>query len=170
MTDIHEVLEQAVTEGHLPPDATFRDRATVIKAFEEVRGAPFAVSSGIMGSAARDIMREHRATIALNTFKYAYWMLLTPDPVYRFHPGGAPGVNGQRDRHAELFDVGTYAFGAGSWNHILKNHRHHLPLDAKPRAATPLMRLPAMARIRATRCWPASGRPPGRKTCRSTCR
>jgi hypothetical protein len=138
MNDIHTVLAEGIAQGHLPPDATFRDRATVIKAYEDVRGVPFAASSGIMGAAARDIMTENRAAIALNTFKYAYWMLLSPDPVYRFQPGESPGINGQKDTSAVLFDVGTYAFGEGSWEHVLKDYRHHLPLSAEPRAATPL--------------------------------
>jgi len=139
MNDIHSVVEEAIAKGHLPSGSSFRDRATVIQAYQAVRGVPFAVSSGVMGEAARDIMKEQPEAIALNTLKYAYWMLLSPDPVYRFQAGGAPGIDGQKDANAELFDIGTYAFGAGSWERVLKDHRHHLPLTADTKAATPFL-------------------------------
>ncbi|MEK6798540.1 MAG: glycosyltransferase family 39 protein [Planctomycetota bacterium] len=135
MLDVHAVVEEAVARGLLPSDADVFDRATVIRAYQAVGGVPFARSSAIMGQAARDLMREHWAVIAANTVRYAAWLILAPDPVYRFVPGGAPGQEGKRDPSAETYDIGTYAFGEGSWEWVLKDYRHHLPLSA---AAAPL--------------------------------
>lgn len=138
MNDIHDVVDEAIARGDLPPNASFRDRATVIDAYRKVRGVPFAVSSGVMGRAARDMMREHEIPIAANTIRYAYWMLLTPDPVYRFVPGGAPGVEGQKNAKAEFFDIGTYSVH-GAWDDVLTQNRHYLPLSTNPAVATPAM-------------------------------
>lgn len=138
MNDIHHVVDEAIAHGDLPPDASFRDRATVIDAYRKVRGVPFAVSSGVMGRAARDIMRENKIPIAANTIRYAYWMLLTPDPVYRFVPGGAPGVDGQKAAKAEFFDIGTYSVH-GAWDDVLTQNRNCLPLSTEPAVATPVM-------------------------------
>jgi len=138
MNDIHQVVNEAIARGDLPPDASFRDRATVIDAYLKVRGAGFAVSSGVMGRAARDIMRENKIPIATNTIRYVYWMLLTPDPVYRFVPGGAPGIDGQKDAKAEFYDIGTYSVH-GAWNDVLTQNRQYLPLSTKPDVATPAM-------------------------------
>ncbi len=138
MRDIHSVIHQAQAAGQLPKTADYRDRATVIKAYQAVRGIPFAQSSAILGQAGRDLMNEHRWEILVGTFKYAGWMILSPDPVYRFHPGAAPGIGGRRDPHAELYDTATYAFGDGSWEQVLTQYRHYLPLSAEPTFLTPL--------------------------------
>jgi hypothetical protein len=135
MRDIHTVVEEAQRAGHLSADADFHDRTTVIKAYKDVRGWSFARSSAILGQAGRDLMREHPWETVVGTLKYAAWMLLSPDPVYRFHPGGSPGVNGRRAAEAETYDIGTYAFGDGSWERVLSDYRHYLPLTAEP---TPL--------------------------------
>jgi len=137
MRDIHAVLDEAKRQGHLAPDADFRDRATVIQAYQSVRNMPFAESSKVLGRAGRDIMLEHPWRTSFGTLKYAAWMLLSPDPVYRFLPDGSPGMEGKRDPHAVIYDSGTYAFGEGSWEWVLKDHRHYLPLEATPRWATP---------------------------------
>jgi len=137
MLDIHRVMTEAQAAGSLPPNADYRDRATVIRAYHAVRGLSFAESSAIMGRAGRDLMREHSWAIGANTFRYAAWLLLAVDPVYRFQPGGAAGVDGKRDTDAEIFDIGTYAFGPGSWEPTLREHRRHLPLSAEARPATP---------------------------------
>jgi len=138
MNDIHEVVDEAIARGELAPDASFRDRATVIEAYRKVRGAPFAASSRVMGEAGRNIMDEHKLTIAMNTLRYAYWMLLSPDPVYRFVPGGASGIDGQKDAEAAFFDIGTYSVD-GAWDHVLERHRRYLPLSTEPRIATPVI-------------------------------
>ena len=137
MTDIHRVVDEAKRTGRLGPNADYRDRATVIRAYQAVRHVGFAESSAVLGRAGRDLMVEHPGSITLNTFKYAVWMLLSPDPVYRFQPGGAPGKEGKRDADAVIYDSGTYAFGDGSWEWVLKDYRHYLPLSAQPRALTP---------------------------------
>jgi hypothetical protein len=137
VTDIHKVVEKAKRTGDLSANADYRDRATVIKAYQAVRQAGFAESSAVLGRAGRDLMVEHPASITLNTFKYAVWMLLSPDPVYRFQPGGAPGKEGKRDADAVIYDTGTYAFGDGSWEWVLRDYRHYLPLSAEPCALTP---------------------------------
>lgn len=136
LREIKRTVDQAIAEGAVPVEADFRDRATVIDAYEAVHDMPFAGSSAVMGQAARDVMWEHATTVGFNTIKYAAWMLLAPDPVYRFQPGGAPGVRGKRDRHATIYDVGTYAFGPGSWEPTLAAYRHYLPLDSQPRSAS----------------------------------
>ncbi len=140
MIDIHHVVNEAIASGHLHPDADYRDRATVIKAYETIRGASYAESITILGRAAKDIMLENPLAITIDTIKYAYWMLLAPDPVYRFQPDAALGINGKKDVTATLYDVSTYSEGYGSWESVLKNHRHHLPLSAEPRLATPIAR------------------------------
>ncbi len=140
MIDIHKVVNEAIAAGHLRPDADYRDRATVIKAYETVRGASYASSIRVLGRAATDIMLENPLSIAIGTVKYAYWMLLSPDPVYRFQPDTAPGINGQKDVSATLFDVGTYSRGFGSWEHVLKHYRHYLPLATESKPATPIVR------------------------------
>ncbi len=137
VTDIHSVVDEAKRTGDLGPNADYRDRATVIKAYQVVRQAGFAESSAVLGRAGRDLIVDHPASITLNTFKYAVWMLLSPDPIYRFQPGGAPGKEGKRDADAVIYDSGTYAFGGGSWEWVLKDYRHYLPLSAQPRALTP---------------------------------
>lgn len=137
MRDIHAVIAEAQSAGHLSPTADYRDRATVIKAYQAVRGLDFSGSSAILGRAGRDLMREHPWEIFTGTFRYAAWLLLSPDPVYRFQPGGAPGTNGKRDTNAEILDVGTYAFGPGSWEPTLREQAHYLPLSAESRPLTP---------------------------------
>lgn len=137
MRDIHQVVEEAKRNGSIAPDADFRDRATVIQAYHAVRGLPFAESSKVLGQAGRDIMLEHPWFITLGTLKYAAWMLLTPDPVYRFQPGGAPGRGGKRDTEAPIYDIGTYAFGEGSWEPLLRDYRHYIPLSTESRILTP---------------------------------
>ncbi len=137
MRDIHAVIREAQQSGQLPADADYRDRATVIKAYQVVRGLSFTESSAILGRAGRDLMREHPWPIFTGTFKYAAWMLLSPDPVYRFHPGGAPGIGGRRDRSAIILNAGTYAFGDGSWEHVLRDYRNYLPLRDEPTRFTP---------------------------------
>lgn len=134
--DIHGVIAEAQRMGRLGPSADYRDRATVIKAYQAVRGLSFAESSEILGQAGRDLMREHPWAIFVGTFRYAAWMLLSPDPVYRFQPGGSPGHEGRRDGDAEILDVATYGFGAGSWEPTLREVRHYLPLESSPKAAT----------------------------------
>lgn len=140
MVDIHRVVDEAIAAGHLHPEADYRDRATVIKAYETMRGATYAESIKILGQAAKDIMWENPLPTAVDTLKYAYWMLLLPDPVYRFHPDTAPGINGKKDVTATLYDVSTYSEGYGSWESVLINHRHHLPLTSQARWSTPLAR------------------------------
>jgi len=137
MLEIKRVVAEAKSTGDLPKSATPRDRATVIKAFESVRGASFSESTAVMGRAGGDLMREHYPTIALNTMKYAAWLMLAPDPVYRFVPGGTPGEGGKRAPEANFYDIATYSTGAGSWEHVLRDHREYLPLDSSPTAATP---------------------------------
>jgi len=138
MAEIHETVEQAVRSGHLPPDADYRDRGTVIQAYSSVHNTTFAESSAVMGRAGRDLMFEHPWPIAVRTVKYAWWMLLLPDPVYRFQPGGASGIAGKRNPNAAILDIGTYSFGPGSWEHVLRDYRRYLPLNTVPRPFTPL--------------------------------
>ncbi len=128
MLDIHRVLEEAKQAGYLPPSADYRDRATVLKAYKTVRGLDFAAGSARLGQAGRDLMRENPWSIFIGTFRYAAWMLLSPDPVYRFQPGGAPGLEGKRDAGADLLDIGTYERGEGSWEWRLSDFRHYLAL------------------------------------------
>jgi len=136
MREIHAVIGEAVDMGHLPATADYRDRATVIRAYQAVRGATFAESSAILGRAGLDLMKEHWPDIAVGTVKYAVWLLIAPDPAYRFVPGGAPGIEGRRNGTADLFDIGTYAFGPGSWEWLLNDSRHYLPLASDHRPIT----------------------------------
>ncbi len=136
LQEIKQTVAEAIQRESLPHGADFRDRATVIRAYEEVRGMPFAESSAVMGRAARDVMRDNITAIGVNTVKYAAWMLLTPDPVYRFQPGGTAGIGGKRNPDAIIYDAGTYAFGPGSWEPTLSKYRHYLPLDGRPRPAS----------------------------------
>ncbi len=144
LADIQRVVEQAKEAGRLPVHADYRDRGTVIQAYRTMRGASFVESSAVMGRAARDLMLEYPGPILLGTVKYAAWMLLSPDPVYRFQPGGAPGKGGKRDPSADIYGIATYESGPGSWEHVLRNYRRTLPLQTHPRKATPLWT--AMAR------------------------
>jgi len=137
MRDIHQVVDEAKRDGYIASNADFRDRATVIKAYRAVRNASFTESSKMLGQAGRDIMLENPWFITLGTFKYAAWMLLSPDPVYRFQPGGTPGRDGKRDTDAVIYGSGTYAFGDGSWEWLLKDYRHYLPLSVESRLLTP---------------------------------
>lgn len=138
LADIKQTIVRAKAIGAVPDDADYRDRATVMDAYRVVHGAPIAESTAIMGRAARDLMRENVGSLITGTFKYSAWMLLAPDSVYRFQPGGAPGVGGRRNKDAVIFDSGTYAFGPGSWEPELSKYAHHLPLRSDERAATPL--------------------------------
>ncbi len=138
MIEIHEVMAEAIRRGDLPPDADYRDRQTVIDAYHNVHGITFADSSAILGRAGRDLIVEYPGTIFINTFKYAAWLLLAPDPVYRFWPGAAPGINGQRDKESVLYDASTYALGEGSWEHVLTHYRHYLPLQSEAKTLTPM--------------------------------
>lgn len=137
MVDIHRVIAEAQASGHLNAHADYRDRATVIKAYQAVRGLSFADSSAILGRAGRDLMREHPWDLLVGTLRYAGWLLLSPDPVYRFLPGGAPGHDGKRDTQAEIFDIATYSVGPGSWEPTLVEYRKHLPLETTAKSATP---------------------------------
>ncbi|MDO8630789.1 MAG: glycosyltransferase family 39 protein [Phycisphaerales bacterium] len=138
MREIHETIAEAIRKGDLPPTADYRDRQTVIDAYRSVRNATFAKSSAVLGRAGRDLMREHPWAIAAGTVKYAAWMMISPDPVYRFQPGGARGVGGKRDTQADIYDIGTYSQGEGSWAPVLARTAHYLPLTTEPRALTPL--------------------------------
>jgi hypothetical protein len=138
MREIHETIAEAIRKGDLPPNADYRDRGTVTDAYRSVRNATFAESSVVLGRAGRDLMREHPWAIAAGTVKYAAWMMISPDPVYRFQPGGAPGVGGKRDAQADIYDIGTYSQGEGSWAPVLAQTAHYLPLATEPRVLTPL--------------------------------
>ncbi|MCK4658876.1 MAG: glycosyltransferase family 39 protein [Phycisphaerae bacterium] len=137
MADIHRVFEEGKADGKLPPDADFRCLEMVTLAYRVVRGESFERSSAIVGQAARDLILENPGVIALGTLKHAAWILLNPDAVYRFQPGGAPGRQGKRDTRADIYDIGTYEVGPRSWEFVLRDHRRYLPLETKPRAATP---------------------------------
>jgi hypothetical protein len=136
MVDIHRVIAEARASGRLNSDADYRDRATVIKAYQAVRGLSFADSSAILGRAGRDLMREHPWEMLVGTLRYAVWLLLSPDPVYRFQPGGAPGHDGKRDTDAEILDIATYGVGPGSWESTLNEYREYLPLESASRPAS----------------------------------
>lgn len=136
MIDIHRVIAEAQAAGHLGQSADWRDRGTVIKAYQAVRHAGFAESSAVLGRAGRDLMREHPWTMALGTFRYAAWLLLSPDPVYRFQPGGAAGIDGKRDMSADLYDIATYSAGPGSWESTLRETEQYLPLRSAPMPTT----------------------------------
>lgn len=136
MRDIESVVAEAVERGLVDSGASFRDRLTVINSYRRVRGLSFAESTRLMGQAGVDVMFEHPRAVAINTIKYALWMLLSPDPVYRFVPGGEPGVDGQRATGAEFYDVSTYSAGSGSWEETLRHHASYLPLTRSPRVAT----------------------------------
>lgn len=139
MLEIHRVVEEAIRKGDLRENADFRDRRTVMDAYQSVyHTTDFSESSAILGRAGRDLMFEYPGTIFINTFKYAAWIILGPDPVYRFQPGGVPGVNGRRVQDAAIFDIGTYAFGEDSWEWVLKDFRHYLPLKTETKPYTPL--------------------------------
>lgn len=138
MLEIHRVIDEAIRKGDLAENADYRDRRTVMDAYQSVYDTTFAESSAILGRAGRDLMFEYPGTIFINTFKYAAWLILAPDPVYRFQPGGVPGVNGHRVQDAAIFDIGTYAFGEGSWERVLKDYRHYLPLKTETKPYTPL--------------------------------
>lgn len=135
MADIHRVVDEAKQRGAIAADASYRDRGTVIKAYHAVRGSTFAQASAILGRAGRDLMLEHPWEIAVGTLRYSMWMLQSPDPVYRFQPAGAPGVNGKRDGSAEIFDITTYSRGPGSWEPVLREHKQYLPLKTAPPTA-----------------------------------
>lgn len=137
LNDIKLALEEAKATGVVPSNATYRDRPAVEHALRAIRGMSFAEMSGLMGQAGRDLMREHPWPTFVNTFRYAAWMVLDADPVYRFVPGGEPGRSGGRAKEAELFDIGTYAVGEGSWEKTLNRYAAFLPLDTAPRVATP---------------------------------
>ena len=136
MRDIHAVIAEGQAAGQVPAEADYRDRATVLKAYQAVRGLSFADSSAMLGRAGRDLIREHPWEMLVGTLRYAGWLLLSPDPVYRFQPGGAPGRDGKRDNDAEIFDIATYSVGSGSWEPTLHEYRRHLPLETAPRPAT----------------------------------
>jgi len=137
MRDIWQVVAEAERRGLIKSPADHRDRLTVIQAYERVRGMPFAESSKVLGRAGLDILLENPVTVAVSTVKDAAWLLMAPDPVYRFVPGGAPGIGGQRDKSAELYDVSTYSVGPASWEGTLAGHRAYLPMDQAPRVMTP---------------------------------
>lgn len=136
LNDIKNVVEQAKTAGILAGGATHRDRGTVMKAYERLRGVGFAECSAIMGDAGRDVMKEHPRAIAMNTLRYAAWMILQPDPVYRFLPGGAPGADGKRAMDADIYESSTYLSGPGSWEPLLRRYEQHLPLSREARSLT----------------------------------
>ncbi len=138
LNDIKVALEEAKERGVVPPNATYRDRPAVEHALRAVRGASFAEMSVLLGQAGRDLMREHPWPTFVNTFRYASWMVLDADPVYRFVPGGQPGRGGGRAKEAELFDIGTYSVGEGSWEKTLNRFAAYVPLETKPRSATPI--------------------------------
>jgi len=138
LNDIKVALEKAKEKGVVPSNATYRDRPAVEHALRAVRGATFSEMSFLMGQAGRDLMREHPWPTFVNTFRYASWMVRDADPVYRFVPGGEPGRGGGRAKEAELFDIGTYSVGEGSWEKTLNRFTAYLPLETKPRAATPI--------------------------------
>jgi hypothetical protein len=136
LAEIRQVVEEAVRQGHVPPGADYRDRGTVIRAYAGVRQASFAEATAVMGRAGRDVLLEHPWPAARGALKHAAWLLMLPDPVYRFQPGGAAGVDGKRRADAALFDIGTYSFGPGSWEPTLAAYRHYLPLTTEPRPLT----------------------------------
>ncbi len=136
MLDIRSVVSEAMDRGMMGPEADFRENLTVISAYRRVRGLPFTESTEYLGRAGLDVMLEHPQTVAINTVKYVWWMLLAPDPVYRFVPGGVAGVEGQRASTAEFFDLSTYSVGAGSWERTLEKHASYLPLSTSGRVAT----------------------------------
>lgn len=142
LADIRAVLKEAIDRGCLPPDADYRERAVVIKAYRGVRNIPPAESGAIMGRAGRDIIRENLWRQLELTARYVAWMTLVPDAFYRFHPGGAPGkidpANAAfriRDKDAEIFDVATYEPMLRRW---LQPYWHYLPLRSNPGVTTPL--------------------------------
>jgi|GEM_PF-4922315 len=136
MLDIRSVVAEASSRGLVPPEADYRDRLTAIHAYQRLRGLSFSQGTKILGRAGLDVMLEHPRLTLLNTIKYAVWMLLSPDPVYRFVPGGAPGVDGQRDQAAEFYGISTYSHGPGSWEKTLQEQASFLPLSSRPRLAT----------------------------------
>ena len=138
LNDIKAVVEEGKAAGILTTNATHRDRGTVMKVYARLRGAGFAECCAVMGEAGRDVMQAHRRSIALNTLRYAAWMILQPDPVYRFLPGGAPGVDGKRALDADIYESSTYSSGPGSWEPLLRRYEQHLPLSPDARSLTPM--------------------------------
>ncbi|UCC30768.1 MAG: glycosyltransferase family 39 protein [Phycisphaerales bacterium] len=140
MGDIHAVVDEAIEQGHLAPDADFRQWGVVWRAYEKVRNVPLAESSAVIGQAARDLVMENlRPTLEL-TVRYSYWMIMVPDWWYRFHPGGTPGIvtetgECRADITAEIFDVATYE---PMLSHRIHPYDRYLPLTSEPRATTPL--------------------------------
>lgn len=142
LAEIRTVVQEAVRRGAIPAHADYQHWGPVWHAFEDVRGEPLAHSIARMGEANRDLMREHRGTVAKNTIRYAYWMLMTPDSFYRFHPGGAPGVllpTGEyvRDAKADIFDVSTYGILMRPW---IDPAAEYLRFEYAPTATTPFWR------------------------------
>lgn len=138
LREIKSALSDAQAGGVAPSTATYRDRPAVEHALRAARGMSFGELSALMGEAGRDLMREHPWPTFVNTFRYAAWMVLEADPVYRFVPGGEPGRGGGRAKGAELFDIGTYSVGEGSWEKRLQRFAAYAPLETHPRACTPL--------------------------------
>lgn len=134
--DIREVVAEAQERDLLAPEADYHDRNTVILAYKRVRGMSFTETTKILGQAGLDVMLENPRAVVVNAVKDAAWMLLAPDPVYRFVPGGAPGIGGQRNKSAELFDISTYSTGPDSWQTTLAAHERYLPLSNSPRVLT----------------------------------
>ncbi|MBI1825949.1 MAG: glycosyltransferase family 39 protein [Planctomycetes bacterium] len=137
LREIRDTVNAAIRDGHLPPDANYRERGIVMKAYQAIRGQSFTESSAVMGRAGRELLMAHPWRVAMGTVKYSAWMLMSPDPVIQFLPGGAPGVNGMRDTRAEIYGIETYSRGAGSWEPTLARYSEFLPLETAPRVATP---------------------------------
>lgn len=140
LNKIKEVVRQAKLSGVLRPDDELQLWGTVVKAYQHVHGKSLVQSSVIMGQAAREVIRQHPRKFAIDTGRYAYWMLFTPNTFYQFLPGGVPGIvrpNGDcaRDPDAQIYDIATYQPMLDTW---IRPYRHYLPLSTAPRALTPL--------------------------------
>ena len=139
LNKIKEVVRQAKQTGVLRPDDELQLWGTVVKAYQHLHGKSLVQSSAIMGQAAKEVIREHPRKFAIDTGRYAYWMLFTPNTFYQFLPGGAPGIvrsNGDcaRDPDAQIYDIATYQPMLDRW---IKPYRHYLPLSTAPRTFTP---------------------------------
>lgn len=140
LNDIRSVVLQARDQGLTVSNADYRLWGPVWQAYEKVRGVGLADSSRIMGRAARDLIKEHPIAVAAGTVKYSLWMILVPDGFYRFHPGGAPGIQTadgecRRDPEAAILAANTYEPMMRPWT---GPYAHYLPLRSEPTVLTPL--------------------------------
>ncbi len=109
LSEILSVVDEAKRLGRMETSADEGLAWTVWKAYEGTRGSTLNESSAVLGRAALDALDDDPRGVALQTLRYAAWMLLTPDSSYRYVPGGSPGEHGRRDPTAEVFDSAMYA-------------------------------------------------------------